>query len=277
MDLKSQLQSLEDMSEEQIVNQNLDELIHHMLIQIGSTDPELRDKLIYSTFVKLINGNYLNDQQLQHIIETCLDHQHLYYHLGELSSDSVFTRSFSSLVIAAIIGKDKDAKLLPTDVYLRAFASSHTYLRQENDTRGYVEGKGWAHSIAHGADLLVSAVEHPYYQRESFKDFLVTIQSCLFKGIVYTDNEDERLIYVIESLVEKEMPEIELEKWVINLFNELEVLFEKEAYSLNFYRTKTNVKNFVKSLYFRLGYQDICENARRTIKENLEVCHKKYY
>lgn len=105
----------------------------------------------------------------------------------------------------------------------------------------------------------------------------MTIQSCLFKGTVYTDNEDERLIYVIESLIKKELPEIELEKWVNNLFNELEMLFEKEAYSLNFYRTKTNVMNFVKSLYFRLGYQDICENVRKTIKENLEICHKKYY
>lgn len=277
MNLKSQLQTLQDMSEEQIANQDLDKLIQLMLNQIGSTDSELRDKLIYSTFVKLINGNYLDKKQLLYIIETCLDKQHLFYQLGEINSNSVFTRSFSSLVIAAILEKDKGAKLIPDEVCLKAFASSHTYLRQENDTRGYVEGKGWAHSIAHGADLLASAVEHPYYQQELFNEFLLTIQSCIFKGSVYTDNEDGRLIYVIESLVKKEMPEIELEKWVNDLFNELELLFEKEEYSLNFYRTKTNVMNFVKSLYFRLGYQDIYEKVRGTIKENLEIFHKKYY
>jgi len=277
MDLKTKLKALETMSEEQFVIQNFDELIHHMLIQIGSTDPELRDNLIYSTFVKLINGNYLNKQLLQHITETCLDHQHLFYQLGERNSDAVFTRSFSSLVIAAILGKDKDAELLSSDVCLRAFASSYTYLRQENDTRGYVEGKGWAHSIAHGADLLVSAVEHPSYQSESSKEFLVTVQSCLFKGTVYTDNEDERLIYVIESLIDKEMQENELEEWIINLFNELEVLFENDRYSLNFYRIKTNVLNFIKSLYFRLGYKNCCHNTRNMIIQNLEIWHKKLY
>ena len=277
MELKYQLQTLQNMSEEQIANQDLDKLIQFMLNQIGATDPELRDMLIYSTFVKLINENYLDEKQLLYIIEVCLDQQHLFYQLGQANSDSVFTRSFSSLVIAAILGKDKDAELLPYEVYLKAFASSHAYLRQEHDTRGYVEGKGWAHSIAHGADLLASAVEHPYYQQELFYEFLLTIQSCLFKGTVYTDNEDGRLIYVIESLVKKEMSEIELEQWVNNLFNELEMLFEKEEYTLNFYRTKTNVMNFVKSLYFRLGYQDICRNVRAAIKVNLEVCHKKYY
>lgn len=57
MNLKYQLQTLQDMSEEQIANQELNELTNQMLIHIGSTDPELRDKLIYSTFVKLINEN----------------------------------------------------------------------------------------------------------------------------------------------------------------------------------------------------------------------------
>lgn len=267
---------MENMLEEQIVNEDLNELIRQMLLQIGSTDSELRDKLIYSTFVKLIKGNYLDAQQLRHIIQTCLDQHHLFYQLGETNSDSVFTRSFSSLIIAAILEKDADTKFLSDDIYLRVFICSHTYLRQESDTRGYVEEKGWAHSIAHGADLLVSAVEHPNYKKEIFQEYLATIQACLFKGEVYTDNEDERLINVIESLVKKDLSEVELETWVTNLFTELKILFEKEADSLYFYRTKVNISNFAKSLYFRLGYGNIFENVREVLKINLEVCHKDF-
>lgn len=114
---------------------------------------------------------YLDKKQLLYIIEICLDQQHLFYQLGEAKSDSVFTRSFSSLVIAAILGKDKDMKLLPEDVFLRVFISSHTYLRQENDTRGYVEGKGWAHSIAHGADLLASQLNIHITSKNYFMSF----------------------------------------------------------------------------------------------------------
>ncbi|QED49317.1 DUF2785 domain-containing protein [Cytobacillus dafuensis] len=276
MDLKSLLIELNDMTEEQILNQNLDELISDMLTDIGTIDSDLRE-LVYSAFAKLISENYLDKRQLQYIMETCLDHNHLFYKIGEINSDSVFTRSFSSLVIAVILNKDKDDRFLSTDILLRAFESSISYLRQEKDTRGYVEGKGWAHSIAHGADLLASAIDHPSYNTGMSKDFLDTVHNCLFKGPVYTDNEDERLIFVIESLMDKDLKETELVEWVINIFSELEAVFEKESSYINFYRIKTNVMNFVKTLYFRLGYKNIGHHARNTIKENLEIWFKKYY
>ena len=71
------------------------------------------------------------------------------------------------------------------------------------------------------------------------------------------------------------MSEIELEEWIINIFAKLEMLFEIDRYSLNFYRMKTNALNFVKSLYFRLGYKNICLNTRNLIKEHLEIWHEK--
>ena len=41
-----------------------------MLAHIGSVDAELRDHLIYRTFVDLLSDNLLNPQQLQYLFET---------------------------------------------------------------------------------------------------------------------------------------------------------------------------------------------------------------
>jgi isoleucyl-tRNA synthetase len=177
--------------------------------------------------------------------------------------------------MGAILDKDKDVRFLSNDIVSRAVERSNSYLRLEKDTRGYVEGKGWAHSIAHGADLLVSAINHPKYNTEQSKEFLDTVHNCLFKGAVYIDDEDERLICVIESLIDKDLEEKELEKWILNVFNQLETVLEKGSYSLNFFRVKTNIMNFVKTLYFRLGYKNIGYNARKYIKENLKIWHEK--
>lgn len=82
-------------------------LIDAMLAEIGSVDPELRDHLIYSSFAKLILNDYLNQSLMAHILDVCLDPFHLFYKLGETDTDSVFTRSFSALVIALLLEKDQ--------------------------------------------------------------------------------------------------------------------------------------------------------------------------
>jgi hypothetical protein len=277
MELRSLLREMKNMTKEQIINQNLEELIKSMVDNIGTIDSELRDNLIYLSFIKLINKAYLNDMQVQNILETCLDNNHLFYGIGELNNDSVFTRSFSSLVITIILSKDKDVRFLSEKSVLRAIESSMSYLEQERDTRGYVEGKGWAHSIAHGADLLVSAIRHPNFSTGQFTRCLDTIHNCLFKDATYIDDEDERLIFAIESLIDKKMGEKMLEQWILKIFNDLETIHRNEGFSLNYFRKKMNTMNFLKTLYFRLGFKNIGSNARDLIVHNLKVIHSKLY
>ncbi|WP_155889949.1 hypothetical protein [Peribacillus kribbensis] len=72
-------------------------LLEQMLANIGSVDSELRDSLIYSTYCKLMKGNHLTTGQMESLFDACLDENRLFYKIGEKESDSVFTRSFSSL------------------------------------------------------------------------------------------------------------------------------------------------------------------------------------
>ena len=101
---------------------DLDRLTERMLKEIGSTDPELRDDLIYRTFVRLIHGSYLTPKKMTYITEICLEN--LFLSIGERDSDSVFTRSFSALVIALILEKDREQSFLDHELAVRAIESS---------------------------------------------------------------------------------------------------------------------------------------------------------
>lgn len=275
MKLKSELTNLETT----IQQGNVDALIESMLDQIGSIDSELRDTLIYNSFGKLILQDYLTVKQMEHITETCL--RNLFQDIGEKESDSVFTRSFSTLIIVLILKKDKEKRFLSEDILRRIFLESIRYLQIEADIRGFVEGKGWAHSIAHGADLLTEAISHLKYNINQSFECLETIKLCLFKDstteLPFVDEEEERLIFAVESLYEQGVTESELQSWLINISSELNNLLENEGYSLNFFRKKSNVINFLRGYYFRLKFNNNCLELQRKIVDILEEWHKKMY
>jgi hypothetical protein len=269
--LKTELKELNFKIPETIKNKDLNKLIEQMVQHIGSTDPELRDKLIYTSFYYLIKQDYLNHQQMKYLIETCLDQNHLFLGIGTTDDDSVFTRAFSTLVIALILGKDREDRFLSEETVLQAIDSSFQYMQKEEDTRGYVEEKGWAHSIAHGADLLDEAVKHPLFELTLANECLNTIGNCIYRETAYIDDEDERLIFAITALLEKGMDENLLKNWVIGLSNEVIEMKKTRGYSPSFFRKNTNLNQFLKSLYFRLLFLNKDLQTRKTIEEILKA------
>lgn len=277
MELKLKLNELKDRSLKYVSNEELESLITNMLDNIGSIDPDLRDGLIYPTFMRIINEGILTSNQYQNILEACLDDGHLFYKIGEINTDSVFTRSFSSLVVAGLLSKDGQSGFLSEIEFNYVYNRCVKYMREERDTRGFVEEKGWAHSIAHGADLLVSLVNHPKLSEQYFSEILQTLHNCLLKDATYIDDEDERLIFVIEALLEKGLDEKNLEEWIIHLLHDLELIFQDEGFSNKYFRTKFNISNFLKTLYFRIGFNYNLSKIRDLINQNLKKLHQKIY
>ena len=273
MNLKLELEQL-DLNTAPV---ELDDLIEEMVLQIGSTDPILRDELIYTTFGKLVMENLLSESQLTMLLSTCLDENQLFYHVGEKGTDTVFTRSFSVLVIALLIEKDRERRFLKDEQVNDTIKACFRYLREEEDTRGFVEAKGWAHSIAHGADALTEAVKHPVFRMESLTECLDVLEVCLFKEAAYVDDEDERLLFVVEALLEKGMKEERLSQWLQGLNQSLEFFFEEKGYCVESFHKKRNVLGFLKSCYFRLLIRNECPEARGVIEEIIERWTRKIY
>ncbi|TYS57762.1 DUF2785 domain-containing protein [Sutcliffiella horikoshii] len=229
----------------------VDKLINSMMKHIGSTDPILRDNLIYTNFAKFINGGVIPQSKILNMLKICLDEEHLFYKIGEEKTDSVFTRSFSSLVVALILAND-DGTLIDAKRLVEIQAAILKYLDKERDTRGFVGNKGWAHSIAHAADMLTALVSHAHFRINLLSDGLKAIETCLLKDVVYQDEEEERLIFAVEALLDKGIEKQMLINWIKGLSSNLNKEQEKHGQTLSFYRSKINVTNFMKSLYFRL-------------------------
>ncbi|MCL2415207.1 MAG: DUF2785 domain-containing protein [Defluviitaleaceae bacterium] len=276
MNLKNRLKDLQYMPLESLTAEELEKLIDDMLGSIGSIDPELRDDLIYATLVRIINEDgALTHEQYIHILDTALDDSHLFYKIGNERDDSVFTRSFSSLAIAAVLRVDARIDFLERESFDGTMTRILTYIEQERDTRGFVHRKGWAHSIAHGADMLVHLVRNPKFSNDDLPSILGAIQSCLFKEAAYTDLEDERLIFAIEvALMERDLSDDLLESWIYGVFAALKAVFDVEVFSYRYHRIQVNVVNFMKTLFFTFKYSRTRLRIRVQILNLLESLNR---
>lgn len=254
----------------------LDKLIDSMMKHVGSIDPVLRDKLIYTTFSKFIYDGIIPNSKMLNMLEICLDEDHLFYKIGEKMTDSVFTRSFSSLIVALILAND-DGTLLDAKKVMEIKTAILEYLDKEKDTRGFVENKGWAHSIAHGADMLTALVSHEHLQMNLLADVLKSIETCLLKNIVYQDEEEERLIFAVEALLEKGMEKQILMNWIKAFSSTLNKEQEKCGQTLPFYRSKINVTNFMKTLYFRLKLTNPDKELLECLEHEIHYWYRKTY
>ncbi|WP_341299953.1 DUF2785 domain-containing protein [Lysinibacillus sp. FSL H8-0500] len=227
-------------------------LLQEMLAHIGSVDAELRDHSIYRSFIDLLSDNLLSTQQLQYLFQTATSENFLYLQIGENGTDSVFTRSFSALLAAGLLAKDTELLVLHDDDLQTFFKKIGRYLLLEQDTRGYVQNKGWAHSIAHGADLAATMIKHPKFDLQYAPSILHALKLVTWKDIVYTNDEEERFVNIVEALLDQHYSEEALIEFVEQAFDKFEIHLMTQGYNESFFSGRTCTLNFMKTLYFSL-------------------------
>ena len=129
----------------------LDDLTAELTSMLGSTDAEVRDGTAFPALATWIERGVYDD-----LLAGLGDGMvaGLSVGLGESGTDSVFRRSFSALILATCLERDNEQHLLPAGKILEWGDRAATWFLDERDTRGFVTGKGWAHTVAHGADLI---------------------------------------------------------------------------------------------------------------------------
>ena len=262
-ELKSQLQAIA--ADNYRVPEGIDywQVSLEMLAHLGSIDPELRDDLIYTTFNKWAHAELYTPDQYRAILNTTLDQSHLFLGLGERDTDSVFTRSFSILLAVLPIYNHRFTPIFTPHEVRTTLDRVLDYFAREIDLRGYVEVKGWAHAVAHTADLLDEFAQCEEIDRAELLRILDAIKAKLIAAeVVFIAEEDERLAYAVLSLFGRgTLLERDLEPW-IKSFAPIERVGEWRARHLN-------VKHFLRSLYFQAKYRHIAEWACAPIDETL--------
>ena len=237
-----------------------------MVDNIGDIDDELRDDLIFNNLAQWIVEDVITKEQTIKILNILLNENHLFKGIGE-RNDFVFTRTFSALQIFVIVYKHVRDDFLTKDDIDNIFNSITRYLDEEKDVRGFVEGKGWAHGVAHGADVLKELAMCEEMQNEGLIKMINNIKNrIMINYYVYTNEEDERMVNAILNIFERNIiDEDKIIKWIRD-FENIEVV-NKYPEDMNI---SVNTKNFLRSLYFRLLERSEYTNIVNQIKEVLK-------
>jgi len=242
-------------------------ILDEMIKNIGTTNPVVRDQLIYRAFCKLIFEDRFEKSQLEYILNSLLNNRSLHLDIDKTTSNSVFTRSFTSLIFAAILGYDRTKHILDKDISLQVITTSHDYMMNEQDLRGYVQEKGWAHAAAHGADLLESLIKHPLATELDAQKVLQHIARFLTIAEGYQDDEEERLARAFVALPSHHLSEEIISEWLYSLDHSLREKLAAAKGELQPYYAQLAFKNFLKSAFFLLEKQDDRKSLQQTIKQ----------
>lgn len=255
---------------------NLTELTTAMIREIGNVDPVLRDNLIYSSFCQMIVQGVYSHEELSTILKTCMDTEHLFFKIGEVEADSVFTRSFSSLIIGVFLHVNLKNDFLTPDEIENIHTLLVKYLDQEQDVRGLVPEKGWAHSIAHVADALDELVKQPSLSMESVeKVFTAILNKMTYDKSHFLYDEDERMVIPVMAMLKRGLDESVICERITELINDLKQKFSDGDQAYFVYRA--NAKQFLTGLFFHLDMKKQNLGIQNTIKQGMIEINQPYY
>jgi len=268
IELKEKLHALAQTEFHLSEKENLAELISAMLNHIGSIDSYLRDELIYSAFgTWILRHNALSPEQLRNLLPIILDERHMLYKIGEQDTDSVFTRSFSILVLPLLLIIHRSHRLFSASEINLIKKQLLYYLENEKDCRGFVREKGWAHAIAHAADALDDLAQCTEMNNVELVEVLEAIRKAIcVESTGYVHLEDERMVTAVIAILRRNLvSDEEIIQWIEG-FSDL-VLAIKSSPERHIIRA--NIKNFLQSLYFRLQWEGMINNLDTPINQTL--------
>lgn len=265
MSLELQNSIKQGLEETVISNETLD----LMLENLGSLDLVLRDEIIYIGFAKNFMEGLFSTNQKQRIYEYIFDCNLLLKGIDKGISDETFTRAFTSLVLVVMLKNHYQNPWLSSDQEERIIETSLYYMEHEHDNRGFVEGKGWAHAFAHGADLLGTLTEshlftqdHTIRFQDIYKRALVDIDNLLFK-------EEGRLARgSVELIKNKKIANTSFINWIDTISKEL---FTSQTFNLTW-------QSYLMALAFLLKFEGLLnDQISQIIDESLKLHYERYH
>lgn len=195
----------------------LSDLTADLTILLGDADPRQRDGLALNVLATWIERGVYDD-----LLPGLGDGMSagLRIGLGERDTDTIFRRSFSALILAECIARDNQRPLVPGGKVLEWGDRLASWLLTEQDLRGYVPDKGWAHAVAHGADALGVLAASPHVSAAEMAVLLDVIGERVAQPVdhLFVNGEPDRLaLATIEVLRRERVPFDIVESWLSSL------------------------------------------------------------
>jgi hypothetical protein len=229
----------------------LADLTAELTTMLGSTDPVERDEFAYPILATWISEGVYDD-----LLAGLGDGMTagLTQGLGESGTDSVFRRSFSALVLAECVERDNAESLLPPIKILDWGDRVTGWLVRERDVRGFVPGHGWAHAVAHGADVVRRLADSPHFGLTELTVLLDVIADrvLLETPVPLTSGEPDRLALATMSVLRRRLVPLRIiEPWLARI---TAAATTKGGPDLDPYRATANPEAFLRALHIQVAF-----------------------
>ncbi len=233
---------------------SVEELTPPLLAALGSPDPVVREPAPEIVDVWIERGLYA-PAAMRAMAARMADN--LAAGLGERDTDSVFLRAFSLLVLTSIVSRDNTHPFYDAGDMRDILDRVLHYAAAERDLRGYIPGKGWAHAVAHTADILWALASNRHLEAADLGRVLDAIAVLVAPPVahIYLHNEDERLAHAALGVLHRDLaPPPAVAIW-------LERLVHPDGRDLGFaallsqpdVAMRHNTIAFLRGLYFQLA------------------------
>ncbi|MAL03038.1 MAG: hypothetical protein CL625_02015 [Arenimonas sp.] len=189
-----------------------DGLVPTLAACLAHPDPAVRDGLAYTTLAGWLRADALSPAvraDLMHALVTAL--------AAETPDPRGFQAPFAALALAEIARTDRVDTWLSADGRETLVAGAANYLAGVRDYRGFTDGEGWRHGVAHGADFVMQLVLNPALDAASRRRLLdaVAAQVAPVGAPPYVHTESERLARpVLLALAAGAFDEADWKSWL---------------------------------------------------------------
>jgi Protein of unknown function (DUF2785) len=220
-------------------------LLPELLEMLASPDPELRDAFAYPILATWIQKGAFSQAQLRSVLLTL--EERLQLGLGEVETDTVFARSFAALVLAVLVN-DSILALERSEVH-GLLGKALNYFEREQDLRGFVQPQGWAHAVAHTADLLDEFAVNEQCQTPELEKILNAITTKVVAKSLWLFDEEDRLGYAAARVLGRGLLSNEFVQTCLDrLATQVSQSDEQKSNRI----VRHNAKGFLRSLYFQI-------------------------
>lgn len=166
---------------------------------LADPDPVLRDGVAFEALQHLMRNGQLNNTTLEQINEE------LQIRLTSPDAQG-FQQPFAALVLADVARTDRIAPWMSAAQRAGLLNAGIMYFISVRDYRGFDEGEGWRHGVAHGADLMLQLGLNPAFGRPELTRIRDALAMQLApEGHAYVYGESERLVRPIIFMAQREV------------------------------------------------------------------------
>lgn len=229
------------------------ELAYKLIKNVGVKDSEYRDGVYLRCMGHLIHDNHFTNEELSGILETYISDEYLLVDLDNNDEYSVLTRAYTLLNIATLLYVHLRDGVFKKELIIKTYEAMIYYYDKEFIYTGHDIEVGWIHAIAHSADAFRQLMRLKELDKSQIEViFNLFIDKFHIDNYTFISDEDERTVNAMELVFKSNL----LDKDFLIDFVRRLAAFEKRKTFPEAIAICTNVKNLLRSIYFRLLEND---------------------